>query len=173
MILWEIARASAFVALACYTLVVAWGIALAGRGFRPAAPAVEFHRFLSSLGLAALGTHVGALLLDSYSKVHLTTLAGINARPGVLAGVAAMWLVIALPFSMRLRRTKLISFRVWRRFHYFGYAVWVLAMAHGLATGTDRGSPYALAAYIGSAILVLTAAWWRWMEQPAPAREQA
>jgi len=46
-------------------------------------------------------------------------------------------------------------------------------LQNGLATGTDRGSSYAVAAYIGSALLVLAAAWWRWMEQPAPAREQA
>ena len=37
MIAWEIARASAFVAFACYTLVVAWGIGLSGRIWKPPA----------------------------------------------------------------------------------------------------------------------------------------
>ena len=37
MIAWEIARASAFVAFACYTLVVAWGIGLSGRFWKPPA----------------------------------------------------------------------------------------------------------------------------------------
>ena len=44
VILWELARASAFVAFACYTLVVAWGVVLAGRGWRPAGPQLSFHR---------------------------------------------------------------------------------------------------------------------------------
>ena len=58
VILWELARASAFVAFACYTLVVRWRVVLAGRAWRPAAPQLSFHRFLSSLGLLALGLHV-------------------------------------------------------------------------------------------------------------------
>ena len=173
MILWEITRASAFVAFVCYTVVVAWGIVLAGRGFRPAAPAAEFHRFLSSLGLIAVATHVGSLLLDSYSKVHLATLAGVGATRGVMFGVAAMWLTIALPLSLKLRKAKVIPFRAWRLFHYFGYTVWGLALAHGLKAGTDSHSPVAMGLYLGSAALVAGAAWWRWMERPEPARERA
>ena len=57
VIAWEIARASAFVAFACYTLVVAWGIGLSGRIWKPPAAQLGFHRFLSSLGLVAVGSH--------------------------------------------------------------------------------------------------------------------
>ncbi len=64
VIAWETARASAFVAFGCYTLVVAWGVLLAGRAWRPAAPQLAFHRFLSSLGLIAVVLHVSAVLLD-------------------------------------------------------------------------------------------------------------
>ena len=46
MLLWSLARASAFVAFGAYTGVVVWGILVAGRAFRPAAPAVAFHRLL-------------------------------------------------------------------------------------------------------------------------------
>jgi hypothetical protein len=174
MILWEIARASAFVAFGCYTLVVVWGVLLAGKGFRPAAPQMAFHRFLSSLGLAALTTHIGSLLLDSYSKVYPTTLLGIGAKPAILAGVAALWLTIALPFSMRLRKARWISFRSWRLLHYGGYLVWALALAHGLSAGTDRHSPWALGTYLASAGLVGSVAYWRWIEGPitAPAKGQ-
>ncbi len=175
MILWELTRASAFVAFGCYTLVVLWGILLAGRGFRPAAPQMAFHRFLSSLGLVALATHVSTVLLDSYSKVHVPALVGLGASRGVLLGVIALWLTVALPFSMKLRRAKWLSFRAWRTLHYAGYAVWVLILAHGLTIGTDRHSPWALGTYAASAAIVAAVAWWRWLERPAPepARERS
>ena len=147
MLLWSIARASAFVAFAAYTFVIAWGMLIAARVMRPAAPAVAAHRFLSSLGLVAIATHVAALLLDGYAKVDLPMLAGIGARPSLIPGVVALWLCIALPLSFRLRKAKWISQKVWRRFHWMGYAVWVAALVHGIAAGTDTGSPFAIAAY--------------------------
>ena len=84
MILWDVARASAFVAFACYTLVVAWGIALSSRVWRPPAPQMAYHRFLASLGLVAVAIHVGALMLDRYARVKLASLVGLDPRPGVV-----------------------------------------------------------------------------------------
>lgn len=166
MILWDIARASALVAFACYTLTVAWGIGLSARWWRPAADHMGFHRFLSSLGLVAVVTHVGALLGDRYAHVSLSSLAGRDPRPGVVAGAMAFWLVLALPFSFRLRRARLLSQRAWRTLHYMAYAVWGLSLVHGVTTGTDTRSPAAVALYAGSAALVGAAAWYRWFERP-------
>ncbi len=169
MLLWSIARASAFVAFGSYTVVVAWGIMLAGRAFRPAAPQVQLHRFVAIVGMVALVTHITALLFDHYSRVHLATLAGIGARPAVLAGVIALWLVVALPLSFRLRRAKVIPQGVWRRFHYTGYAAWILMLGHGVANGHDTASPYGLAMYAGSAAIVAGCAVWRWSDRAEPA----
>lgn len=161
MLLWSIARTSAFVAFAAYTFVIAWGMLIAARVMRPAAPAVAAHRFLSSLGLVAIATHVTALLLDSYAKVDLPMLAGIGARPSLIPGVIALWLCVALPLSFRLRKAKWISQQVWRRFHWLGYAVWAAALVHGIAAGTDAGSPFAVAAYAGAAGVVALASLYR------------
>jgi hypothetical protein len=161
MLLWELTRASAFVAFASYTLVVTWGILIAGRTFRPAAPAVHFHRFLGVLGMCALVTHVTTILLDHYAKVGPLALVGVGARPSLLLGVIAAWLAVALPLSFRLRRARVIPQKAWRGFHYTGYAFWVLALLHGISRGTDTRSVYALAAYMASAALVGGAAWWR------------
>jgi hypothetical protein len=90
VIAWETARASAFVAFGCYTLVVAWGVLLAGRAWRPAAPQLAFHRFLSSLGLIAVVLHVSAVLLDHYARVPLTGLVGVGVRPAVMLGAATL-----------------------------------------------------------------------------------
>lgn len=169
MILWDVARASAFVAFACYTLVVAWGIALSARVWRPPAPQMAYHRFLASLGLVAVGIHVGALMLDKYAHVTFASLAGRDPRPGVVAGAAAMWLILALPLSFRLKQARFMSQRAWRSLHYFGYAVWALSLVHGIAAGTDSRSLAALAVYAASAAIVGGAAWYRWLERPAPA----
>ncbi len=161
MLLWSIARTSAFIAFAAYTFVIVWGMLIAARVARPAAPAVAAHRFLSSLGLIAIATHVTALLLDSYAKVSPRMLVGLDSRPSVIAGTIAMWLCIALPLSFRLRKAKWISQRVWRGFHWLGYAVWALALVHGFSTGTDSQSPFALAAYGGAVGVVLLASFAR------------
>ena len=165
MILWEVTRASAFVAFACYTIAVCWGIALTARSFRPpVAPQFDYHRFVSVLGLLALLTHVGTLLADRFAHVEVASLAGLGTPWSVRLGVAAFWLTIALPMSFRLKQRKWLSQRFWRRFHYLGYSVWALALAHGILVGTDTGSAYALAAYGTSAAAVSGIAWWRWFE---------
>ena len=82
MITWEIARASAFVAFACYTIVVAWGIALSARAWRPPGPQLAYHRFVASLGLVAVGIHVVSLMLDHYARVTLASLVGRDPRCG-------------------------------------------------------------------------------------------
>jgi methionine sulfoxide reductase heme-binding subunit len=176
VILWSITRASAFVAFACYTVAVAWGIFLAGRAFRPAAPQAQFHRFVSSLGLVALATHVATVLLDPVSHLRATALAGVGVRPSVLLGVVALWLACALPLSFSLKKAGVLSQRAWRRFHYSGYAVWCLALVHGLVRGTDSHSPIAVGSYLGAGAVVAGAAYWRWVElspalKPAPDRE--
>lgn len=172
MIAWEIARASAFVAFACYTLVVAWGIGLSGRVWKPPAAQLGFHRFLSSLGLVAVGTHVVSLMLDHYARVSLGSLVGGDPRPGVTVGAMALWLTVALPLSFRLKQARWIGHRAWRSLHYFGYAVWMLALVHGVLSGTDSRSPFAIALYAVSAALVASAASYRWggAGQPQPRR---
>ena len=173
MILWEVARASALVAFGCYTCVGAWGILLAGRGWRPAAPQLAFHRFLSSLGLVAVCLHVVAVLLDHYARVPLSGLVGRGVRPGVAVGAAALWLTVALPLSFRLKRARILGTRAWRGFHYFGYAVWGLILVHGVAVGTDARSPYVLGGYAVAAGTVVGAAWWRFVERRVAAQATA
>jgi DMSO/TMAO reductase YedYZ heme-binding membrane subunit len=171
--MWDVTRASAFVAFVCYTVSVAWGISLTARSFRPpVAPQFDYHRFVGVLGFSALLVHVGTLMFDQYANVDPVTLVGGGgASMAVRAGVVAMWLALALPISFQLKqRFKLISQKFWRRFHYFGYAVWALALVHGIAEGTDSGSYYAIAAYGSSAALIGGVAWWRWLEAPPKRR---
>lgn len=161
MILWSVARTAGFIAFATLTFALAWGMLVASRVARPAAGAVAIHRFLSSLGLAAIAVHVAALLADRYAKVDAWMLVGRGARPSLVAGAVAMWLAILLPLSFRLRRRKWISQRAWRGLHWFGYVTWAAAFAHGVATGTDSRTPVALATYAGAGGVVAAAGYVR------------
>jgi len=92
----------------------------------------------------------------------------LDPRPGVRLGAIALWLIVALPLSFQLKRRRLMSHRAWRFLHRFGYATWVLALCHGVLSGSDTASPFARLAYGLGAMLVVGAAWWRWFELPVP-----
>jgi sulfoxide reductase heme-binding subunit YedZ len=165
MILWEISRATGFTAFGLYTLNVAWGILLSAREWRPASAQFGFHRYLATLGVLAVATHVATLLLDPFAKVYPSTLVARDDRLEVLLGVGAMWLVLALPLSWWIKQRGWISQRVWRLFHYFGYGAWALMLAHGILNGTDSGAGWAVGTYAGAAGLVAASAWWRWVDK--------
>jgi hypothetical protein len=162
MIAWELSRASAFVAFGCYTLSVTWGILVASRTLpAPAKPEFDFHRFLSALGLTATTLHVTTVLIHHANGVHWPALFYVGARPAAIAGVSATWLIVLLPVSFALKRRGRLSARTWRRLHFLGYAVFVLALLHGLGAGTDTRERASLAGYGLAAGIVITAGTWR------------
>ena len=76
-------------------------------------------------------------------------------------------LLAALAVANRLRGR--LSYSFWRRTHYLNFAVWTLAILHGLISGTDTGTPWAVGLYIAciSTVAFLTAA--RILEPAHPA----
>ncbi len=156
-------------AIAVYTLTAAWGILLAGRGIQQPKAVVELHRTLQSIGLLAIIAHVVVLVLDRHADVPLQSVLGIDSRPAIVLGAIALWLAILLPVTFALRTRKAISFRAWRFVHWFGYAFWGAAVAHGLLIGTDSGSLPVLVGYGAAIALVIGATAWR-IAGGAPAR---
>ena len=160
---WLLARASGLTAYVLLTCSVLAGLVLksrpVGQRLRNAA-VTDVHRFLSLLGLAMLGLHGVALVLDS--TVHMPAAALLVPflspyRPVAVAlGVLAAELMglIALSFSLR----KWIGARNWRRLHWATYAVFALGTLHGLTAGTDR---WALPLYLGAVGSVAFATAWR------------
>jgi DMSO/TMAO reductase YedYZ heme-binding membrane subunit len=69
------------------------------------------------------------------------------------AGIVAAELLAALAVANHYRGA--IPHGVWRRLHYLSFAVWGLALVHGLTAGTDALTTWALLLYAGSAWLVL------------------
>ncbi len=173
---WILARASGLTAYVLLTASVLAGLLVKARPFGKAvkpATATDLHRFLSMLGLGALGIHGIALVLDTAVPIPVQALfiPGIASyRPlwtgvGVVAG-ELMALIIA-SFSLR----RFIGSRNWRRLHYATYATFAAATAHGVMSGTDTSRPWALGLYVGALGAVVAATAWRILVPPAkPAR---
>jgi methionine sulfoxide reductase heme-binding subunit len=169
---WELARTTGSCGLILSTLSVSWGILLTGRGIRPALTGLDLHRFLSTLALTAVAVHVVALVADAHAKVPLRAVVGASDRIPLVLGAVALWLMMALPATFALKRWKLLSHAAWRRLHYAGYATWAVALAHGVATGSDTRSPVAIALYGGLAGLVAALAAWRVAARRASTRSR-
>jgi len=163
---WILARASGLSAYVLLTSSVLAGIVLKarpfGRALRPAT-VTDIHRFLAFLGLALIGLHGAALVLDS--TVHVSPAALVI--PGLVPyrpfwtalGVVAAELMVLIYVSFALRRR--IGGRTWRRLHWLTYAVFGLGTVHGLAAGTDSGRVWTIALYGAATGAVLAAAAWR------------
>ena len=132
---WLLARASGVTAYVLLTLSVLAGLVLKSRPFARfrAATVAEVHKTLALTGLGALALHAVALVLDTTVKVSLPALLvpGLVAyRPAaVAAGVIAAWLLVLITASFWVR--KRIGMRMWRRLHWFTYALFGLATIHG------------------------------------------
>jgi hypothetical protein len=73
-----------------------------------------------------------------------------TARAGGMLAFALLTasVVLGLALAGRSRlKPKRLSYRLWRRTHYLNFAVWALALVHGITSGTDSGTPWALGLY--------------------------
>jgi sulfoxide reductase heme-binding subunit YedZ len=159
VIVWYVARAGGILAYGLLSASVILGLTLSLKAKLPGWPrfAVEdLHRFVGLLAGTFILIHVGALLVDSYVPFSLANVlipGSDSYRPvSVAFGIVAAELLAALAVTNHYR--KALSYGFWRRAHYLNFAVWLLALVHGLAAGTDRNTVWALALYIGTASVV-------------------
>src|SRR5262245_22473106 len=163
---WYAARAGGMVAFALLSVGVLLGLALSGRARLKDWPrfAVEdVHRFVGLLAGTFVAIHVVVLLLQSYVPFSIADLvipfaASFKPLPTAL-GVIAMELMVALAVTNRYR--KALRYTFWRRAHYANFAVWLFALVHGIASGTDTSTLWGAALYAiaGGAVAGLTV--WR------------
>jgi predicted ferric reductase len=165
---WYVARAgrAGLVAFALLTVSVVLGLLLSGRARLPGWPrfAVEdVHRFAGLATGLFVGVHGLALLVDDYLPFSLGQVLVPGAAPyrplATALGVVAAELMVALALTNRLRGR--LSYGVWRRAHYLNFAVWALALVHGLTAGTDTRTPWALTLYLVAAGSVAGLTAWR------------
>jgi predicted ferric reductase len=141
---WYLSRASGLVSYALLSASMLLGLLLSTRFARAwpgNAAAFALHEHASVLGLAFGLFHALVLLGDRhtpFSAVELVLPFGAAYRPLALGlGQLALYGTALLVFSFYVR--KRIGQRAWRVLHFGSFVVFVLALSHGLAAGTDRG----------------------------------
>jgi predicted ferric reductase len=159
-ITWDIARAGGFTAYILLTLAVIVGLALSTQIQSPSRwPRLlnsELHNFLTLLSTVFLGVHILATWIDPFTKfswneilIPLTS----HYRPEWMAfGIVALYLGIAIGISSWLRPH--IGYKLWRQLHVLTLVVFALATIHGIGTGSDTQTPWALGIYLVSSVLV-------------------
>lgn len=149
----HITRSSAF---AAYILI--WGAMLAGLSITSKAarkrPGVAWsfgvHRFTTLLGLGFAGLHGLSLLGDPFmgytmEQVLVPFGAGTYKPQWIGLGQVALYALAVVAFSFYLRNR--IGVRTWRLIHSLSFALFLMALIHGLQTGSDSGSWWATALY--------------------------
>ena len=157
---WDVARAGGFTTYVLLTLAVAVGLALSTQlqspGRWPRLLNSELHNFLTLLSTIFLGVHVLAVVVDPFTHFGwneiLIPLAS-HYRPVWMAlGIVGLYLGIAIGISTLLR--KRIGYSWWRRLHVLTLGIFALATIHGIGTGSDTQTWWALGIYLVSIALV-------------------
>ncbi|MBT3389604.1 MAG: hypothetical protein HN413_04260 [Chloroflexi bacterium] len=156
-VFWYLSRGSAFVAYWLLWLSMALGLGLTGKMAKVwpgLLQAVDLHEFTSLLGLSAALFHGLILTGDSYIQFSrlqvLIPFASQGYKPiwvGIGQVAFYVWGFITLSFYVR----KQIGAKTWRLIHLTSFLAFAIALAHGIASGTDSSTLWAGLMYWGSA----------------------
>ena len=161
---WYLSRGSAFVALGLLWVSMVLGLLITNKVARtwPGSPAAfAVHEYVSLLGLG-IGIFHGLILMgDHYMNYQwaqiLMPFGSENYRP-IWVGLGQIglytWAIISASFYVRQK----IGPKTWRFIHFAAFANFMLALIHGLGSGTDASAPWVQWVYwfFGGSILFLT-----------------
>jgi DMSO/TMAO reductase YedYZ heme-binding membrane subunit len=160
---WYLSRASAFVAYGLVWLSMVFGLLMTSRTAKiwPGGPAAfDIHQHTSLLGLAFALFHGLILLGDGYIGFDLIqVLAPFSSTYSPFwTGLGQlgfyMLLLVGLSFYVRPQ----IGRAAWRAIHLLSFLLFVLALGHGIFSGSDSSTLWAGAIYwvSGGTVLFLT-----------------
>jgi DMSO/TMAO reductase YedYZ heme-binding membrane subunit len=158
MTMWVLLRAAGIGAYVALWLAVVWGLVattgvVKSRISKPSAN--HFHAFVATTGLVLLGVHLGLLLIDTYMPFTVSDVfipMRSTFRPvAITAGVLAMYGMVLLIVSSWMRSK--LSTRLWRAIHLLSVPAFVLALLHGVFTGTDTERPWMVAMYAVTGVI--------------------
>lgn len=152
-VFWYLSRSSAGAAYFLLWLSMVLGLLITNKFARlwPGGPfAFDLHQYTSLLGLAFALFHGLILMGDQYIQFTL----GRVLVPFTSAGYRPIWVglgqlafylmaIVCLSFYVRRR----IGTRTWRLIHYLGFTTYLLALWHGVFSGTDSGTGWARSLY--------------------------
>ena len=163
-VFWYLSRASAFTAFVLIWVSMASGLFISNKLARiwPGAfTAFDLHQFTSLLGLGFAVSHALILLGDSFITYNLVQVlvpfGGTSYRPlWTGLGQIALYLSVLVTFTFYIR--KQIGTRLWRVIHFLSYAMFAIALLHGIGSGTDSGNVWIswIYWYAGLSLVALT-----------------
>lgn len=175
---WVTTRATGILALVLLTGSMVAGLVLKTRPFGrliKGISATNMHRDLSIAALIATAVHGVMLVMDSTIEItwaDLVVPGWLPYRPWWTAlGVIAAELMLIVSVSFRLR--KRIGVANWRRLHYLTYGVFILAITHGIMSGSDTGARWMQSVYVACLALVAGGTAFRAANPVAPSRPAA
>lgn len=165
--LWFASRATGLVSLLLLTGTIVLGVATTGRvaGSRwPRFAVAGLHRNLSLLVVVFLVAHIATAVIDPYAGIRW-----VDALVPFVSDYQPFWLglgSVALNLLIAVLVTSLLRsrlpWRVWRGIHWAGYALFPVAVAHGLGTGGADTRQLWVLACVGTCVVIVAAAiWWR------------
>lgn len=175
MLPWVLARATGMAAIALIGGAMIAGLMVRTRttvGGLKGSGMVDLHRHLSLLGLMAIAAHGVFLVLDTavdISPLALVVPGLVPYRP-VWTGIGVLAAELALLVHLSFRFRGRIGVPMWRRLHFLTYAVFAGGVVHGIGSGTDTGSTWAMALYGGLVGAVCGLTGWRAMTARRPTR---
>jgi sulfoxide reductase heme-binding subunit YedZ len=157
---WMTSRITAFLSYGALAASSIYGLAMTTKTLDAIARRVvtdTLHENLSFWGLLLGITHAVLLMFDDYIQFTWESILipfASSYRPDAVAyGIIALYLTALLVITSKARRW--IGLRLWRAIHLLAFVAFGLLTAHGLAAGTDSGTVWARALYIGSVTLVV------------------
>jgi predicted ferric reductase len=164
--MWALGRGSGVVALVMFTVAIVIGIA--ARSGRPLPGLGRFgtsdlHRTAALTGTGLVALHVTSLLADPYAQLKL-----VDFVLPFVATYRPLWLglgtlaidtlcVVVVVSLLRVR----LGPRTFRVVHWATYALWPIALAHALGSGTDAATGWFRALALVCLAAVMTAVGWR------------
>lgn len=170
-ILWAVTRATALVSVVLLTTSFVLGVLTSARaaesvGRRAVISAV--HRTISLLMIGFIGGHVLTAIIETYVDIGwiaaLLPFTSHYARGWVGLGTIALDILLAVIITSLLRQR--IRPRTWRLVHLITYAMWPIALLHGVGSvSADTELTYVVTGTC--AIVGLTAVGVRLVQLPA------
>lgn len=161
---WYLARASGITLylLLWFSTMLGLGLTtqLFDRGWRHVV--YSLHEYTTSLCYGFLALHTIAFAAHPFTSFTMSDMTvpfitGIR-EPWTGIGVIGGYLMLVIGTSSVIRR--LIGFRNWKRIHMLSFPLFVIALVHSAAGGTDTLTPAGTAMYVatGGTVFALTAA---------------
>ena len=168
MLPWIIARATGFAAFGLISCAMIAGLLVRTRGSIGSVKGggmVDLHRHLSLLALLAIGVHAIALLFDATIDIGPLALVvpGLIPYRPFWTGLGVIAAELALLVHVSFYALSHIGGKNWRRLHWVTYSVFLFGALHGIMSGTDTGTTWAIAIYGGAISAVVALTGWRAM----------